>query len=314
MDLLTNAIDSLQVGVEDYETGTRPRLLSAVRNIHAGILLLYKEALRRESPKDSNDVLIMARIAPARDKDNKLIFVGAGEKTADVEQIRGRFDALGIKTDWVRFRRITQARNEVEHHHPRLDQKALHGLISDSLVIVRDFIREELDDDPLQLLGDKTWKTMLAVSDVYQKEKQECDQLLAKAKWVSATLKQGVDELSCSACGSRLLRPVGDLAGEFTLQCSSCGEEEAREIYVPRAVASALRWEAYIAMTDGGETPCVHCPECGEKAYVVSEGLCAYCENSVEQTCAVCGNHIPAEELDSSPLCGYCSYVANKDD
>src|SRR5882672_11423174 len=67
MDLLTNAIESIQVGVEDYQSGTRPRLLSAVRNIHAGILLLFKEALRRESPKDTNDALMMARIIPVRD-------------------------------------------------------------------------------------------------------------------------------------------------------------------------------------------------------------------------------------------------------
>jgi len=51
VDLLTNAVESIQIGVEDYQAGSPPRLLSAVRNIQAGILLLYKEALRRESPR-----------------------------------------------------------------------------------------------------------------------------------------------------------------------------------------------------------------------------------------------------------------------
>ena len=87
----------MQVGVEDYRTGTRPRLLSAVRNIHARILLLYKEALRRESPPGSNDVLIMAKISPSRDANDKLTFVGNGKKTVDTRQIRERFDALGIQ-------------------------------------------------------------------------------------------------------------------------------------------------------------------------------------------------------------------------
>jgi hypothetical protein len=50
MNLLANAIESIQVGVEDYQAATRPRLLSAVRNIHAGVVLLFKEALRRRSP------------------------------------------------------------------------------------------------------------------------------------------------------------------------------------------------------------------------------------------------------------------------
>ena len=74
MDLLTNAIESIQVGVQDYKTGTRPRLLSAVRNIHAGILLLYKEALLRESPPDSEDALIKARIEPRRETDGTVTF------------------------------------------------------------------------------------------------------------------------------------------------------------------------------------------------------------------------------------------------
>ena len=187
MDLLTNAVESIQAGVEDYRTGTRPRLLSAVRNIHAGILLLYKEALRRESPHDSNGVLLTARISPFRDTSGKLIFVGEGKKTVDVQQIRQRFDALGIGTDWKRFDGVNIVRTDVEHFYPRLDQNALQGLISDSFLIVRDFIANELEDDPRELLGEQTWQTMLEVSEVHEKERQECKRLLAEVKWVSHT-------------------------------------------------------------------------------------------------------------------------------
>jgi hypothetical protein len=80
MDLLTNAIESSQVGVEDYKSGTRPRLLSAVRNIHAGILLLYKEALLRLSQPDSNDVLIMSKIVPSLDKKQESHFCRSGQE------------------------------------------------------------------------------------------------------------------------------------------------------------------------------------------------------------------------------------------
>ena len=201
MDLLTNAIESIQVGVEDYVLGTRPRLLSAVRNIHAGILLLYKEALRRESPGGSSDVLIMAKIVPTRDAAGNVVFLGKGKRTVDGLQIEERFRALSIETDWKRLRRITEVRNDVEHRHPRVDQKALEGLISDSFLIVRDFIKNELDDDPLVLLGDKTWQTMLEVSEVYQKEKQECERLIAGSRWSSPTVERGVVDLTCSACG-----------------------------------------------------------------------------------------------------------------
>jgi ribosomal protein L37E len=314
MDLLTNAIESIQVGVEDYLAGTRPRLLSAVRNIHAGILLLYKEALRRESPKDSDDVLIMAKIAPARDAAGNVVFVGKGKRTVDVPQIEERFRALGVETDWKRLRRISDVRNDVEHRPPQVDQKALEGLISDSFLIVRNFIKEELDDDPLELLGDKTWRTMLDVSEVYQREKQECERLIAESKWTSPTVARGVADLICQACGGDLLKPAPDSYGEIILHCISCGKEQSPDAYVPLAVALALSAEAYSSAKDGGESPYAICPECGAEAYVMEEDRCAVCGNSVERECMRCGESIPAEELDSSPLCGYCSHMMNKDD
>src|SRR5258708_39828887 len=100
MELFRNALESIRVGVEDYQSNQRGRLVSAVRNIHAGILLLFKEKLRRLPPRG---VLMMAKIAPERNPSGSVVFVGQGRKTADVEQIRERFKALGIITDWNGF-------------------------------------------------------------------------------------------------------------------------------------------------------------------------------------------------------------------
>jgi ribosomal protein L37E len=314
MDLLTNAVQSIQVGVEDYELASPSRLLSAVRNIHAGILLLYKEALRRASPKGSNDVLLMDRISPFRGANGNVSFVGKGKKTVDVYQIRGRFRALGLRTNWERFEQVNKIRNEVEHLYPRIAQGTLSGLISDSFLIIRDFIAEELNEDPRQLLGEETWRAMLEVSEVHEKEKRECQKLLASATWISGALEEGVAGLTCTACGSDLLRPIGNTTTEITLQCSSCGEEQEPEFYVPEAIASALDYDAYLAAKEGGETPYVRCPACGEETYVIEERRCALCGHEAEHTCERCGNEIPPEELDSSPHCGWCEYMMNKDD
>jgi hypothetical protein len=116
-------LSNLSKLAEDYQSGTRPRLLSAVRNIHAGILLLYKEALRRMSPPGSNEALMMARIVPSEDSRGKVVFIGEGKKTVDTQQIKDRFETLGIKTDWKRFDRINETRNEVE----QLRSKCLPG-------------------------------------------------------------------------------------------------------------------------------------------------------------------------------------------
>ena len=42
MSIIQNAIDSIQIGVEDFESDDDRRSVSAVRNIAAGILLLYR--------------------------------------------------------------------------------------------------------------------------------------------------------------------------------------------------------------------------------------------------------------------------------
>lgn len=253
MDLLTNAIESIRVGVEDYETGTQPRLLSAARNIHAGILLLYKEALKRESPNDTNDVLMMAEIIPIRDA-RGIVFVGHGTKTVDVRQIKERLNGIGFVTEWKRFERINKVRNEVEHLHPSVDQKALRGLISDSFILIRNFIADELNEDPLVLLGEETWQTMLEVAEVYQKEKQGCEQFMAQVKWISPALIKGLADLTCSNCGSDLLRPevAGTPYTEVSLECISCGKTEDADSYIPKAIASALRLTSYEAAKDGG--------------------------------------------------------------
>jgi len=45
-----NAVTSLILGIEDFETGTDERMLSAARNYYAGLLLLAKECLVNAVP------------------------------------------------------------------------------------------------------------------------------------------------------------------------------------------------------------------------------------------------------------------------
>jgi DNA-directed RNA polymerase subunit M/transcription elongation factor TFIIS len=316
MDLATNAIESIQAGVEDYLTATRPRLLSAVRNIHAGILLLYKEALRRRSPPGSNDALVMAKINPITSATGIVTFVGSGKKTADARVIRERFEGLGISTDWDRFGKIAESRNDVEHNYPNLSQDSLRELVASAFWIIRDFITTELAADPVQLLGSPTWRAMLEVADVYHAEREACDEALARVAWESETLAAGLRELPCGNCGSTLHRPQDPSADldDMVLACAVCGATQEADAFAPGAIAAALDWDSYVAATDGADEPYVDCPECGSAAYVLSEERCARCGASVEGNCVRCGNRIPASELDSSPLCGYCAHVMSKDD
>jgi hypothetical protein len=317
MDLLANAIESIRAGVEDYEDGSHGRLLAAVRSIHAGILLLYKEALRRLSPAGSNEVLVKARIAPTRNAKGNVEFVGEGKKTVEVQQIKERFEGLGIATDWTRFTRITNVRNEIEHYYTKVNKKGLESVISDAFVILRNFVSIELKEDPLKLFGDDTWNAMLKVSQVYQVERAECERVLAAVSWESDTLAKGVLELTCPSCSGGLLQPNGDYKDyrdDMLLRCRACGETIRAQDFVPEAVASTLAFENYLARKDGGEIPYTTCPVCSAEAYIMNERRCAQCGEEAEHNCHLCGSKIPAEEMIGSPYCGWCAHVADKRD
>jgi hypothetical protein len=316
MDLLENAVESIKAGVEDYEQGGHGRLLAAVRGIHAGILLLYKEALRRLSPADSDEVLIKAKILPKRDAQGQISFIGDGKKTVDVQQIKERFAGLNIATDWTRFDRITNVRNEVEHYYTKTSKKALQGLIADAFVVTRDFLATRLQEDPLKLLGDETWQTMLEVADVHAAERAECVAALKAFPWDSGVVEEGVLEITCGACSSDLIRPASTETAfnyDMILECRACGQTTTAESFVPEAVKSVLAGAMYVSHTNGDETPYTTCPECAAEAYIMEDECCALCGESAEHTCARCGCSIPASELGSS-LCGYCNHMMSKDD
>lgn len=86
MKILNNAIQAIQIGLEDYKSEDPRRAQSALRNIFAGMLLLFKEQLRRMSPEDSDEVLIKQTISPVLDSDGELSFQGKRKKTVDVQQ------------------------------------------------------------------------------------------------------------------------------------------------------------------------------------------------------------------------------------
>lgn len=315
MNLLTNAVEAIQVGVADWREGSRPRLLASVRNIHAGILLLYKEALLRLSPAGSDEVLIKARQVPVKDDAGQVQYKGVGKKTVNTHQIKERFKGLGISTDWKRLDQITAVRNEIEHYFPNATQDSIRGVVAGAFVIIRAFCVEELDEEPLDLFGRDTWEAMLAANELYELERKTCDQAIAALDWYSPTVKEAVAGIRCTTCGSDLLIPKdGGPYSQPVLECRLCASRQDAEEYVPTAIEEALGADQYAAFADGAESPTGVCPNCFEETYVMEEGMCALCGEAVEQECSRCGQAIPPEELASSPLCGYCDHIMSKAD
>lgn len=301
------------MALEDYQSAHAERLLSAVRDLHAGILLLFKEKLRQLSPVGSEDVLIMAKVRFERDASGRVIALGTGKKTVDVQEIQERFNSLGIETDFPRFRKINDLRNDIEHHHTSASQGTIQEMLSDTFLIIRDFIQDELQQDPKDLLGDKAWSTLLSVSEVYEKEREECERALTAIEWQSNALREAILALTCAECGSSLLFPLG-ATKEADIQCRSCGEDFSFEHYAPRAISSHFANENFGSMRHGGDPVSTTCPHCHEEGYIVEENCCAICGESCETECSVCGSSIPVEELSDGSLCGWCDHMLSKAD
>jgi hypothetical protein len=311
--IIDNAITSIRLALEDISSATEARLLSAVRNLHAGILLLYKSKLSALSPPGSEDALIKKSVVPKKLPTGEIVFTGVGRKTVNIAEIRTRFESLGIQTDWKRFDKISGLRNDIEHYCTSVHHDAIRGMISDTFVIIRDFMISELAKDPKDELGDEAWGALLSVSEVFEKERADCKQRLDSIDWGSATLEEAISEVTCAACGSALITPVGP-GKNAGVECRSCGEVEQFESSAERALSNYLGWKNHYAMKDGGEEALITCPFCFQDGYVVDEECCAICGEGCEHTCAMCASTIPVSELSDGSLCGYCQHMVDKDD
>jgi len=316
MSIYKNAIDSIILGVEDYNSSDHRRLISATRNIVAGILLLIKHKLAQLSPAGSDEVLLKERILPESDGKGGLSWKGEGQKTVNVHRMQERCKSLKIDVDWKRVNKIVNQRNYIEHYFPSLTQTALRTIVADSFIIIRDFLRIHLNEDPLTALGEPTWTTLTSIANIYDKEKQECLQNIRSIDWTFSQVQDAFEDWQCPKCGSGLidiLNPNSD-KWEAQIQCRCCGEEYDFETAVEAAIGNFNAERDHISIKDGGDPSTVECPNCSHDTYDLEEDCCLVCEESVERTCQRCGCGIPTSELDGSGFCNYCNHMMSKDD
>jgi hypothetical protein len=311
--ILGNAVTSIQIGVEDYQSTDPRRMLSAVRNLTAGILLLFKERLRELSPPGSGDVLIMQNIQPVRGSSGAIQFSGTKRKTVDVQQIRERFKSLSIHADWKRFDSISEARNNAEHFYLTLPEARIKELLADAMHVMHGFIRNELQREPVELLGADTWKILLSLGEIHSKELAVCDLALAEIEWGADITTAVSKDLRCMECGSKLLSPSPSPDGQLVslrLSCVACGRSDAYVDMVESAVRKHLFSDLYLAYTRGGELPIGSCSSCGKETFIFDHETCVACGNNESvMRCQSCGETFDTEELDEQELCELCASI-----
>jgi len=123
MTVFNNAIESIQIGVEDFGSSDTRRILSAVRNLQAGTLLLCKEKLVRLSPDCES--LLKVKLLPVVGPDGSVILKGEGRKTVDVQGIKDRFQSSLPQPRAVGPATASYAWGEVKYTVTRLGVDAL---------------------------------------------------------------------------------------------------------------------------------------------------------------------------------------------
>lgn len=253
--ILNNAVLSIQVGLEDYQQKTLERSLSSVRNVYAGMLLLFKEKLRRLSPPGSEESLVKEKIEPKTDSNGEVIFIGTGKRTVTIHQIKERFNSLQVHVDWERLDKVSRIRNDIEHYQSDESPEGVRELLADVFVIISKFVKGELEEEPYNLFGKDTWRALLNVNRVYREERESCIKAIKQFKWSNEKIGQIASDLRCK-CGSNLLVPEGGGTttdfSDVSFKCKACARVSNSTDLLTKLIAD---FELTV-VTKGGDNGC----------------------------------------------------------
>ncbi|BEO51078.1 hypothetical protein SMQE21_10180 [Serratia marcescens] len=326
--LYDNAVISIQLGIEDFEqsnSGIPTRALSSVRNLFAGLLLLfkYKIAVSVNDPADAYMLIFNPPfILPKSDGNGGVKWVPDGKfkkTTIDVQGIEQRFEGFGIDVDWAAIKKLQDCRNHLEHLHPQHTLGEVGGFVADLFPVLSDFITNQLAQAPSDVLG-SAWDKMLAHQDFYNQQLAQCEE-----SWESAGVPEGMKiyltQCICDMCASKLLAAnqsdidenltVENDENKFRYRCLSCSHSD----HIVPLLYEAFRLENDFDPRDGDEPTHENCHQCGHDTFLILEQHCAWCEATLDyEQCSICGEHLGQDDQVNDGLCGYHNHMSSKND
>lgn len=327
--LKENAILSIQLGIEDFEVcqkkvaeGGKPaRALSAIRNLFSGVLLLFKYRIALSVPEDKKEQRAQLIYNPPReilpyiDEDSNVEWKPKGEfktTTIDVYNIQSRFETLKIRTDWKVIEKLQQCRNHLEHLHPINSLGEIADFVAELFPILRDFIQDELNEDPRELLQD-SWEILLKQHGFFEDTRRKCVEMWQKLEDLPERVSDLLDECRCVKCGSVLLSPseqhIFDKEDVESLyyHCLNCSSENMFKPLLEEKLNKIFSLHDKESLHNPPEV--AHCLVCGNDFFVREDDICYWCgEERQYQECEWCGKDLDVDEQDNDGSCSDCSY------
>ena len=314
-EIFENAVNSIILGIEDFETGTDKRMLSAARNYYAGLLLLAKECLIKAAPDAEPMEVIGAKFEPEPDGDGGVRHTVKGYNTVDLAQLKSRFKNFNLKWPDANISKLQQFRNDLEHYHFREPASALGEAIASSFPMVVDFFTI-LEESPEEHLAE-VWDTILNEHAAFQKVQSACIASLQTIEWPAEV--ENLDLLACPNCKSSLVGqrdPENSVSADAVGKCYQCSTEIEFEQMMMVVVTASYEVDAYIRAKEGLNPSITQCPECTVDAYVETGDIsvCFVCNASFSTECARCGTNIDVYEYNYAmpEFCGYCARQIEK--
>lgn len=329
--LQENALTSIRLGIEDFQRsqvtvaqgGDPARALSAVRNLFAGVLLLfkYKIAISVDDPNEAPALIFNPpEVLPQSDGNGGIEWKPVGKfkrTTIDVATIKKRFEGFGIEVDWPTIDKLQECRNHLEHLHPANTLGEVADFVAELFPVLRDFVQTQLNEQPAELLG-AAWPIMLKHHNFFVDTGADCDAAWANAG-VPEMMQPWLEKCQCEACSSSLLRPHPDDIEEntsvegqdntFRYVCVACGHVDLIGPLMIKELNDAYDYDP----RDGGEPNVEECNQCGRDTFVISEQHCLWCGAELDYPeCSVCEEPLHQEDQYNGGLCGYHLHAYEK--
>jgi hypothetical protein len=314
-ELLQNAIASIQLGIEDYQSNDARRPISAVRNFYAGVLLLGKQCLLNAAPDADPMKVLASKFVPVPDGEGGVVHEPKGYHTIDLAELQGRFKHFELAWPAGEISTLQRLRNKLEHYHSDAPKEVIPQAIAACFPLIQGFFAI-LEIDPAGVLGE-TWTVMLDEEAFFTKQKADADATFEVLPWGLTN----TEAFSCPSCSSSLICQIDPGNSEpenIQGRCIACGKTLTAEETVSLIVAAEFGGDNYVAAKDGGEPVINDCPQCGNATYIVNGELnqCLLCGDEVDGECARCWTSLGVHNtsVNDSSLCDYCDHVMSKAD
>jgi len=245
--LFDNAVQSLQLGIEDYQANDPRRALSAVRNFYARVILLAKEVLVRQAPDADPDEILGASYKPIPDGEGGIQYVQKSHQTVDFNTLGERFKDFGLQIDRAALNDLNRIRNAIEHYCTDESRETVREAIAKAFPVVVDLFNLA-DEPPHEALG-AAWPIMLDVRTVYERELERCRHSFANIDWPISILADV--HFNCPSCSSDLVAQLdldnADIQSP-ECECRSCRTKIDAEKAVERALELHFEWDSYVAI------------------------------------------------------------------